>query len=528
MNQSQDSKHSKNKSTCMFWPSNLPHYQSSLQNEYFLLGWNVKCEQKPDVSIGTVIVAGIIHRDSYSLNQIQNTLSIWRQQYQQQRIDLVEEFQIIQCSTSTNMHLILYDQCIGLQYYRHVPCNIHDFYEKCDSYKSSTYDSFLIKITEANRILHDILCLLKKNRRQELKLSIYAPLEEEEEEETLNSLPLNCLSYFELSKHRMPLWSLVRLLLFPLSKTKSQTNTTCQTYVTIESLAIAQLSRNQYIYSNSIDLILGALCGIVLIHFHQDLMLRLSNVGTWFNDKVLRDNIAWLEQFPVGFKLNVPLTHVFGKYILAFTSIHEYLLSTLWKYSNTVSVGIGYISIVFGFRSFLALSHDFARISTIHISILANIFQAIFWFQFSLFNSLWHLFRGKKINILRQRSDTLEYDFMQLFLGMILFVTCLFLFTTMLVYYTFFFILDVLMRSIIMIPRLCYIFISIFPFAKVFASLIRPRLLTVQSIIEAYDETKSDDAINGMTNDTTYKIRCKTLGTIPIVVQGCKDVLKRM
>lgn len=213
---------------------------------------------------------------------------------------------------------------------------------------------------------------------------------------------------------------------------------------------------------------------------------------------------------------------------MIFTSMYDYFLSSLWMCSNTISIGIGCTSIIFGFRSFLALSHDFVRLSTIHISILAYVFRTMLWFQFALFNSLWHLFRGKKINVLRQRSDTLEYDFMQLFLGTILFVTCLFLFTTMLVYYTFFFILDALTRCIILIPRACYIFIFTFPFAEVLASLIQPRLLTVQSILEVHDQLKTASDKDDTTGHTRYRIRCKTLGTRQIVLHGCKDVLKRI
>ena len=520
MNPSQNSNDNSKDSPC-FWPSNLQeYYQPSIQKEYFLLGWNIECEQTSD-SNRAVIVAGLINHNSYSFEEVQNAISVWRRQYQ--NIDLVHDFQIIQCSTLSNTSLILYEPCIGLQYYRHVPCSIHEFYDKCDSYKSSSYDSLLIKITEANRILQDILCLLK-NKRFEMNMHV----EMQSKDENLKSLPHQCLSYFQMTNSHIPLCSLVRLLLVPSPKTKFETNSTCQTYISIESLAKAQLSRYQCICTNSIDWILGFLCGIMLIHFHQDLVLWLSNLLIWFNDKVLRDYIGWLEQFPVGFKLNVPLTHVFGKYIMIFTSMYDHFLSSLWMYSNTISVGIGCTSIIFGFRSFLALSHDFVRLSTIHISILAYVFHTMLWFQFSLFNSLWHLFRGKKINVLRQRSDTLEYDFMQLFLGTILFVTCLFLFTTMLVYYTFFFILDSLIRCIILLPRACYIFISVFPFAEVLVSLTQPRMLTAQSIVEVHEQMKNAGDKGGTTGHTRYSIRCKTLGTRQIVLHGCTDVLKRI
>jgi hypothetical protein len=500
----------------LIWPSNHP--TSIIQEECFILGWNIEQGKHSSTANGW-IVAGFASRKLYSLQQVQDAISKWRKQYQS--IELTDDFQIIDCTISFNVCFISYEPCNGLEYYRHVPGRINDFYEKCHTYKSSnTYDSLLMKITEAHRIVHDILYLLNHQ-----SLEIDEPTDDPLKEETMNLVPCVFLSYFQMKSQHIPLWTLIRLLLPSTpSTTFFQTDETRRKYITIESMAKRKLKSYQHICSTSIDLFLGLLCGILLIRSHKDLIPWLSNHFMWFNEKVLRDNISWLEEFPVGFKLNVPLTHVFGASILTLSSIYEHLLSKLWMYSDIISVFIGYISVLFGCRALLAFSHDLARLSTVHISILASLFRAMFWFQFSLFNSLWHLFRGKKINILRQRSDTLEYDFMQLFLGMILFVTCLFLFTTMLVYYTFFSILDLLVRCIIMIPRICYIFISCFPFIHVFASLLYPRLLPAQTITEFLDANSnpSDSA------ERRYRLRCQSLGPSQIVIQGCKDMMKRI
>ena len=52
--------------------------------------------------------------------------------------------------------------------------------------------------------------------------------------------------------------------------------------------------------------------------------------------------------------------------------------------------------------------------------------------------SLWHLFRGRKRNILRNRVDTLDFSMERLLLGTILFTILVFLFPTFAVYYLFF------------------------------------------------------------------------------------------
>jgi N-acetylglucosaminyl transferase component (Gpi1) len=53
-------------------------------------------------------------------------------------------------------------------------------------------------------------------------------------------------------------------------------------------------------------------------------------------------------------------------------------------------------------------------------------------------SSLWHLFRGKKQNVLRLRVDTHAYDYQQLLLGTLLFTVLVYLFPTVAVYYMFF------------------------------------------------------------------------------------------
>jgi hypothetical protein len=57
--------------------------------------------------------------------------------------------------------------------------------------------------------------------------------------------------------------------------------------------------------------------------------------------------------------------------------------------------------------------------------------------------ALWRLFRGKKRNVLRQRTDCMEYNSMQLLVGIILFAVTLFLLTTIFVYHVFFTVLSV-------------------------------------------------------------------------------------
>lgn len=59
----------------------------------------------------------------------------------------------------------------------------------------------------------------------------------------------------------------------------------------------------------------------------------------------------------------------------------------------------------------------------------------IFHSQLTIIISLFHLFRGKKHNVLRKRIDSCDYDLDQLLLGTILFTLLFFLLPTVVVFY---------------------------------------------------------------------------------------------
>jgi len=58
--------------------------------------------------------------------------------------------------------------------------------------------------------------------------------------------------------------------------------------------------------------------------------------------------------------------------------------------------------------------------------------------QLNTLSSLWHLFRGKKWNVLRKRVDSAVYNVDQLFLGTLLFTVLLFLLPTTALFYAVF------------------------------------------------------------------------------------------
>lgn len=83
----------------------------------------------------------------------------------------------------------------------------------------------------------------------------------------------------------------------------------------------------------------------------------------------------------------------------------------------------------------ISLLADLTSLFTLHIYAFYVASARIFHWQLTIIISLFHLFRGKKRNVLRNRIDSCDYDLDQLLLGTILFTLLIFLLPTVFVFY---------------------------------------------------------------------------------------------
>ncbi len=202
-----------------------------------------------------------------------------------------------------------------------------------------------------------------------------------------------------------------------------------------------------------IDVILGFAMGIILMQYPNPILHYISSTWQNVHNRLWNDGLQWLESFPAGFKLNVALTHQMGKALRLGLLCHQTIFSYIFQADSILAKAgttpnpsiaiaiiqyIGIFTAVMGSRFFFAFAFDMTRLGTLHIHYLSSFFSSCQRCELSTLKSLWLLFRGKKRNILRHRSDHLKYDHMQLLLGMIFFTICLFLFTTIFVYHCFF------------------------------------------------------------------------------------------
>jgi phosphatidylinositol glycan class Q protein len=198
-----------------------------------------------------------------------------------------------------------------------------------------------------------------------------------------------------------------------------------------------------------IDWTVGLLLGSFLAYCMYSETARdlFASLIEWHYRSLLK-GVQWLEQFPIGFKLNERLTETLGKQIASAWLIHERAVAALaseWEHLQPLLASIFLLTgLGLSGSGLAALLFDASRVLTLHVSLFAACFRQVYLFELYLLAALWRVFRGKKQNKLRLRTDTLEYDSMQLLLGTILFAVALFLFTTIAVYHVFFSLLNLL------------------------------------------------------------------------------------
>ncbi len=194
------------------------------------------------------------------------------------------------------------------------------------------------------------------------------------------------------------------------------------------------------IFAIGIDILVGLVIGFILFQFSKrsDFVLELLHYGGHvLHMDVLTDSTKWLMGVPAGMKLNTALTEWIGTIVLAVLDLWNLVTTQVAALEPTIVLLIGACGVM-GISIVLAVLVDMVHCFTVHILLIYSVFASVHAFMLSVINSLWHLFRGRKRNILRNRVDTLDFSMEQLLLGTILFTILVFLFPTFAVYYVFF------------------------------------------------------------------------------------------
>ncbi|KIX06871.1 uncharacterized protein Z518_04847 [Rhinocladiella mackenziei CBS 650.93] len=183
------------------------------------------------------------------------------------------------------------------------------------------------------------------------------------------------------------------------------------------------------------DVIIGIALGSFISDNAQATSQFIGGVLNEYTIEGLKRMIRWLMSYPGGLKLNTELAAFLGD---LFLWVIEYWSSTtvqlILPRLPTIVYFIGFSSFA-GASMPIAIFSDLLSLMTIHIYSFYVASARIFNWQLTIIVSLFHLFRGKKRNVLRNRIDNCDYDLDQLLLGTILFTLLFFLLPTVVVFY---------------------------------------------------------------------------------------------
>ncbi|KID60827.1 N-acetylglucosaminyl transferase component, partial [Metarhizium hybridum] len=182
------------------------------------------------------------------------------------------------------------------------------------------------------------------------------------------------------------------------------------------------------------DVIIGIALGSYVIEHADWVAAQIGDLLRTYTVEALQSSISWLMDYPAGLKLNGELAVFLGDLFLWVIDYWSSCIETLNPALPNIVWFIGFTSFA-GASMPTALFSDLLSLLTVHIYSFYLASARIYHWQLTILQSLFHLFRGKKQNVLRNRIDSCDYDLDQLLVGTILFTLLFFLLPTVVVFY---------------------------------------------------------------------------------------------
>ncbi|KAJ9148599.1 N-acetylglucosaminyl transferase component Gpi1 [Pleurostoma richardsiae] len=243
------------------------------------------------------------------------------------------------------------------------------------------------------------------------------------------------------------------------------------------------------------DVIIGIALGSYIIDNAGWVSEQISSLLGTYTVEALQSGISWLMGWPAGLKLNGELAAFLGD---LFLWVIDYWSSCI----ETLRPALPHIIWFIGFSSFagasmpIALFSDLLSLLTVHIYSFYLASARIFHWQLTILISLFHLFRGKKHNVLRNRIDSCDYDLDQLLVGTILFTLLFFLLPTVVVFYLNFAVARMAIISLKAVFDTLLSFLNHFPLFALMLRVKDPRRLPGGIRFELRDTQDNRSAIN--------------------------------
>ncbi|KAL1729161.1 N-acetylglucosaminyl transferase component-domain-containing protein [Schizophyllum commune] len=185
------------------------------------------------------------------------------------------------------------------------------------------------------------------------------------------------------------------------------------------------------------DITVGIAVGSFLCENHAILAKMLDRVVQDFLVTRLIWVLHWLDSWPAGLKLNTELSRFYAHSFSEIISAWGGLLGRASAFLPVIIYATGVASFL-GVSFSISIVSDLLALATVHTYVCYTVSNAIYSRMLKTAGSLWNLFRGKRFNVLRNRTDSWEYDIDQLLFGTVLFTLLAFLFPTVLAYHAVF------------------------------------------------------------------------------------------
>ncbi|KAG2158028.1 N-acetylglucosaminyl transferase component-domain-containing protein [Suillus bovinus] len=195
-------------------------------------------------------------------------------------------------------------------------------------------------------------------------------------------------------------------------------------------------------FYNTLWIILNDLIiGIALRQFlRQDRQAFLHLFKLVFEEKAvhkIQQILLWLDCWPAGLKLNTELSRFYSHSFMGLIALWNRGFRTVIPIIPMLLSALE-LGSAFGVTMAFAMVCDLVCVFMAHVQLCYLVSVTVYGHLLRLTASLWNLFRGRRHNVLRNRTDPWDYDVDQLLLGTILFTLIAYLFPTVLVYYILF------------------------------------------------------------------------------------------
>lgn len=226
------------------------------------------------------------------------------------------------------------------------------------------------------------------------------------------------------------------------------------------NLEYIRLSNNTWLIAN--DTIYGLFFRRVLSDNRDFIISTLFYLTQGVFGDTYKQLVLWLMSWPAGFKLNNELAAFFGEvFVWIILAWQKIMLIFGGKASWIISM-LGFAGWG-GLTLQISMLYDIVSLITLQVYCFHRASSKIYNNLLSVLSSLFRLFRGKKMNKLRNRVDSGDYDLYELLLGTIFFTVILFLLPTVLAFHLAFTLTRIVVLTAQVLLELTLVFLNHFP-----------------------------------------------------------------